>query len=371
MYYIVTRDGDSLPTRDKTSLQGNRVDQLEVMFRMANRDLWESIAGTGFKLQVAAYWEIMLEEAQTLRHQEGSVFYRARKLTLLGGTALARDIKVLESFMIGDFGQGGITLSAFCTGAAFSLAAQPCIKHNAALVGALEVVEVALEVLFSEHFAGVCAAFVEALKGHVRPLRYTNSGLLVHTVEMVFVKYFRVIRREKRALEYPLINISKPAGCAALLRSMLKDAVTELADFAKAHQLEKNFDMIVRLRNESVKTSSSSSSTGKSAAAENPGKEKGRGPAAVKGEKEKPKGVEVKREKGEPEQCGSHLGEMLGAVRANKAAILCRKGGMCKYKHGSLSDLTQESAKALAAEMPEWLRTPLLPLIASCREIRG
>ena len=144
--------------------------------------------------------------------------------------------------------------------------------------------------------------------------------------------------------------------------------MTELADFEEAHQPEKNFDMIVRLRNESVKTSSSSSSTG---TATNPKKEKGRGPAAVNGEKEKPKGGEVKREKGEPEQCGSHLGEMLGALRANKAAIVCRKGEMCKYKHGSLSDLTKESAKALAADMPEWLRTPLLPLIASCKEIRG
>ena len=277
LYYVVTRDGKSLPTRDKTSLHGNRVDQLKVMFRMANRDLWEPITGTGFKLQVAAHWKIMLEEAETLHHQEVSVFYRARKLTLLVGTALARDTKVLEAFKKGDFGEGGLTLSSFCTGAAFSLEAQPCIKHNAALVGALEVIEVALEVLFSEHFAGVCSAFVEALRGHVRPLRFTNSGLLVHTVEMVFVKYFRVIRRDKKALNYATIDIPKPAGCTALLRSMLEDTVTELADLAKAHLLEKNCDMIVRLRNDSSKISSSSSSTGKSAAATNPGKEKGRG----------------------------------------------------------------------------------------------
>ena len=67
-YYIMKRDGTSLATRDKSSLQGRRCDQLEVMWRMADKDLRESIAGTNFKLQVAEYWKIMLNEAEALCH---------------------------------------------------------------------------------------------------------------------------------------------------------------------------------------------------------------------------------------------------------------------------------------------------------------
>jgi hypothetical protein len=49
-YCIVTRDGIRLPTRDKSNLQ-LRCDQLEFMWRAADRGLWKHIAGSGYKLQ--------------------------------------------------------------------------------------------------------------------------------------------------------------------------------------------------------------------------------------------------------------------------------------------------------------------------------
>ena len=124
-----------------------------------------------------------MEEAETLHQPEGSVFIRAGKLSLINGTAIAKDVKVLESFLRGDFGEEGLGLESFCVGAKLSNASYPCTLQNAPLVSAVEALGVALEVLFSPQFAGVCDDLIEALRGHLRPLRLTSSGFLNHVVE--------------------------------------------------------------------------------------------------------------------------------------------------------------------------------------------
>ena len=124
-----------------------------------------------------------MEEAETLHQPEGLVFIRAGKLSLINGTAIAKDVKVLESFLRGDFGEEGLGLESFCVGAKLSNASYPCTLQNAPLVSAVEALGVALEVLFSPQFAGVCDDLIEALRGHLRPLRLTSSGFLNHVVE--------------------------------------------------------------------------------------------------------------------------------------------------------------------------------------------
>ena len=184
-YVITTRDGIRLPTRDKSNLQ-SRCDQLEFMWRAAERDLWKHMAGSGYKLQSDVYWKIVLEEAEVLQQPIGSAFQRAGKIYLISGTTIARDLMVLELFLRGDFGDENLTLDSFCAGSKLSMLPQPCVLQNAPLVSAVEALAVVLEVLFSNKFAGVCDDLVEMLRGHVRPLRLTDSGFLVHTVERVF-----------------------------------------------------------------------------------------------------------------------------------------------------------------------------------------
>ena len=178
-YYIVTRDGQKLPTRDKTNLQ-QRCDQLEFMWRAADKGLWKHIAGSGYKLQAEVYWKILLEEAEALQQPVGSVFQRASKVSLISGTAIAKDLKALELFLRGDFGEEGLTLESFCAGSKLSTSSHPCVLQNAPLLSALEAVGVAQEVLISSQFSGVCGSLIEALRGHKRPLRLTDSGFLVH-----------------------------------------------------------------------------------------------------------------------------------------------------------------------------------------------
>ena len=109
---------------------------------------------------------------------------------LMSGTGIAKNPKLLELFLRGDFGEGDLTLDSFCAGARLTTTAFPCILQNAPLVSAIEALAVALEVLFSHKFAGACDDLIEALRGHVRPLRLTDSGFLIHTVERVFIKFF-------------------------------------------------------------------------------------------------------------------------------------------------------------------------------------
>jgi hypothetical protein len=152
------------------------------MWRAADKGLWKYIAGSGYKLQTEVYWKILLEEAEALQQPIGSVFQRASKISLINGTAIAKDPKALEVFLRGDFGEEGLILESFCAGSKLSSSSHPCVLQNAPLVSALEALGVAMEVLFSSHFAGVCDTLIEALRGHERPLRLTDSGFLVHSI---------------------------------------------------------------------------------------------------------------------------------------------------------------------------------------------
>ena len=84
-YYVYTRDGAKLAIRDKTNIQF-RCDQLEFMWRAADKGLWRHISGTGFKLQADKYWKILLQEAEVDKQPEASVFRRTSRMPLLAGT---------------------------------------------------------------------------------------------------------------------------------------------------------------------------------------------------------------------------------------------------------------------------------------------
>ena len=245
-YFIITRDGVRLPTRDKSNLQV-RCDQLEFMWRAADRGLWKHMAGSGYKLQAEIYWKVILEESEVLEHPEGSAFQRAGKVSLFSGTAIAKDMKSLELFLRGEFGEGDLSLDSFCSGTKLFTSAHPCVLQNGPLIGALEALGTALEVLFSVQFAGVCDDLIEVLRGHSRPLKLTDAGFLNHTVERVMVKFFRTISKEDEARDFPNSDIKTPGGCAALLKVMLADMVRELVDVPKATVLEKNFTVSMRL----------------------------------------------------------------------------------------------------------------------------
>ena len=346
-YFIVTRDGMRLPTRDKSNLQ-IRCDQLEFMWRAADKGLWKHMAGSGFKLQSDIYWRTVLEEAEVLQQPVDSPFHRAGKVYLISGTGIATKPKLLELFLRGDFGEDGLTLDSFSAGSRLTTTAFPCILQNAPLVGALEAIAVALEVLFSSEFAGVCDDLVEALRGHLRPLRLTDSGFLVHTVERVFVKFFRIVSKDDEDREIPNSDITNPTGCASLLKGMLNKMVDELVDVAKVTILEKRYTVLMRLRKER--------------ASDKIVVEKAKAAADGRGRSDVKVGVD---------QCGSHLGELLKAKKKNGSPLKCGKGTGCKYGHGKLSDLSKASAVLLVSTMPVWLQDCLSPLVASCKGFKS
>jgi hypothetical protein len=252
----------------------------------------------------------------------------AGKVSLLHGTAIAGSVSTLEKFLTGNFGEGDLSLDSFCAGSRLFTAAHPCILKNGPLVSAVEALGVALEVLFSPHFAGVCDDLVEALTGHVRPLRLTDSGFLVHTIERA------IIITEDRALAFPLSDITCPARCAAFIRTMLEETVQELTDVAKATVLEKQYTVKVALK-------------------------KGRSGAQVPGVKDPEAG------KAEVKMCGSHLGQLLGALKKNDTLIKCLKGGSCKFKHGKLGDITKKALRQAPEQLTFLSLVQLSPCTAS------
>jgi hypothetical protein len=70
------------------------------------------------------------------------------------------------------------------------------------------------------------------------------------------------------------------------------------------------------------------------------------------------------------EQCGSHLGQLMKAMKKNGTPLRCAKGDGCKYRHGKLSDLTKKSAADLVSTMPGWLQECISPLISTCKGLK-
>ena len=306
------------------------------------------MAGSGYKLQTEAYWKVIQDESEALEQLVGSAFLRASKVSLLNGTAMANSSKAREQFLTGDFGERELSLDSFCAGSKLSTAAHPCVLQNGPLVSAIETLGVALEVLFSPQFAGSCDDLMEALRGHVRPLRLTDSGFLVHTIERTITRFFRVVSKEDKALAFPESDVTCPAGCAALLKAMLEEMVQELTDVAKATILEKRYSVQIRLKRERTVA-----------------------PAPVMKCKARMTSQEPEGSNGEANQCGSHLGQLLRAVKKNGTPLKCLKGANCKFKHGKLSDMTKEAAVGLIATMPLWMQDCLSPHVGSIKGFKS
>ena len=123
---------------------------------------------------------------------------------------------------------------------------------------------------------------------------------------------------------------------------MLKEMVCELVDVAKATVLEKRYTVLTRLRKD----------------------------RAVPKVKDVASPRERSGEKLNVDQCGSHLGQLLKAMKKNGTPLKCAKGSECKYLHGKLSEMTKASAVQLVATMPEWLKDCLSPLVAACKSFK-
>ena len=306
------------------------------------------MAGSGYRLQSAIYWRTVLEEAEVLQQPADSAFHRAGEVYLINGTGIATKPKLLELFLRGEFGEDGLTLDSFSAGSRLTTTALPCIQQNAPLMGAVEAIAVALEVLFSSEFAGVCDDLVETLRGHLKPLRLTDSGFLVHTIKRVFVKFFRIISKDDEDQEVPNSDMTSPTGCASLLKGMLKRMVDELVDVAKVTILEKRYTVLMRLRKER--------------ALDKVVVERVKAAANGRGRSDVTAGVD---------QCGSHLGLLLKAIKKNGSPLECVKGNECKYVHGKLSDLSRASVIRLVETMPVWLQDCLSPLVATCKGFKS
>ena len=373
-FTFLTRDGRKLPTRDKTNI-GSRCDQLEFMWRAAEEGLWKHISGSGYKMQASTYWKILQEEAEALQQPAGSVFERAGKLSLIADTEIARDHKKLEMFLSGEFGEAGLSLESFCVGIKLPVTVHPCVLHNQPLISALEALGTAMEIMFSPHFAGVCNALVEALRGHERPLRLTGAGFLIYTVELEITKFFRTVSKEDRSLNFPNSDIKNPAGCASLLRDMLDEAIARLVDVGKATLLEKNYMVNVRLRS-NKSSATSSSSTAKTSETTPRARERVRPRTDARPERGTPSAERSTPAKksakgtGSTEQCGAHLGGLLGAVKANGKPLACHRGDDCKFVRGGLSDLTKAAAESMVSTMPPWMQECISPRLASSTEFK-
>ena len=78
-----------------------------------------------------------------LKQLEVSASRGTSKMPLLAGTGIAKRPRLLELFLAGEFGEGGMTVKSFCAGDKLSYEAFPCVRHNTPLIASLEALSVA------------------------------------------------------------------------------------------------------------------------------------------------------------------------------------------------------------------------------------
>ena len=132
------------------------------------------------------------------------------------------------------------------------------------------------------------------------------------------------------------------------MRGSSEEMVQELTDVAKATILEKRYSVQIRLK-----------------------RERPVAPAPTMKSKARVTSQEPERSNGEANQCGSHLGQLLRAVKKNGTPLKCLKGANCKFKHGKLGDMTKEAAVGLIATMPLWMQNCLSSLVGSIKGFKS
>ena len=240
-----------------------------------------------------------------------------------------------------------MTVESFCAGDKPSHEAFPCVRHNAPLIASLEALTVALEILFSPSFANVCGDFVDVLKGIDRDFKLTNSGFLFHSVERVVAKFFRVISKEDTAVDVPGSDVTNPVGCAALLKVMLADLVSNLVDVPKAMVQEKKYTVLMRLAKEATSNNTKESSSKPAEGAE--------------------VGNQVTREGA---LCGMHIGSQLKAKKEGGGLFKCVRAPSCPFRHVCLNQVTKDEVLTELPNMPVWMRSALDKLVEGCSKFK-
>ena len=356
--YVVDLEGRQHLTRVKTDLS-SRETSLAVVFRATEKARWRYAMGTECILQVRDYRE-MIKEQYTTRHEDREVaFEGCGLLDRVVGLGFTWDNDLLEKLITGKVGttEGFLGLNNFIEeGTRLPTEDAPDRGHNRMMVVALTNLELVLIIFLAPAFRGCTATLRECLEGVKRPLELAPAGYLLHEVEMVVTKFFRVLRTGSQAGE----DLSNPTGCASYLASLFERFITQtaspslLSESVNRYRLVMSRDGASRQKDNQGQRPRTKATTAASTLRTPPPQVKLEPPPLVR--KQTVTGI-----------CAGHFGGQLRLVdpKVGKVYNCSRSPGECKFQHKDSTNMSRAAIVEVANTFSPSLRDGFLAALAA------
>ena len=303
--YLEDLDGGRRSCRDMAKSAKREVELGPVWLLTQGREL--DIAGRGHVLQASEYLQSIWAAALDPSLDTTGCYQDAPLILHIADLAIAKDKAAVSSFVQAKFGvDGDLGLQVFGAGGP-ALTETPTLKGRRKISDSIDMLSIAMRVFYSPAFAGCMTPLKETLTGSSDPMKLVPDDLLQHSIDICLGRWGKTIRIESRSAAFPDIVLSSPAGCAALLTSMLAATVASLAGDNVVRQ-DLHFRTYIKPTLKLVPTIR----TGK-----------------------------VEAAKATPESiCSYHILKQLKVVTGKGNRVICSKGKECPKRHLLLSKLS-------------------------------
>ena len=103
--------------------------------------------------------------------------------------------------------------------------------------------ELVLEVFYGPASKGTTVFFIDKLEGLKRPMQLASSAFLLHSLEVVLLRYFRALRMATTEANILVRDISSPTKCAAHLTTMLKGFISTVDTQEKLNEAMSRYQL--------------------------------------------------------------------------------------------------------------------------------
>jgi hypothetical protein len=325
-YPLMMTDLDEVTylTRNKTDLV-QRERELYLILRMMDMAKREYVMTTDMVIQPEIYRSTLCEMSDSQPEDVHVAFTACSLISRMQGLAIFRDKTKMKLFLTGSVllesaTELSLNLDDFVTGHKISSKSSACPGSNIGMVGALDNMQMALQVVFSTEFTECFRAFIDKLHGVTRPMYLVPADLLRYSVEMTLRKFFRIVRSVKGSSLTDDLSLKSPRLCSEYLKVLFEKISESLSNYQTMQQHEAYFRFRAARRSETEtplklgeKVVKVVTPTVRFESAEK-GRSSGAPPSSTK-------------------PCAGHMGGLLRAVKRDGRPYKCEFGSRCSYQH--------------------------------------
>lgn len=221
-----------------------------------------------------------------------------------------------------------------------------CPSNNIGMVGALENLQMVLQVIFSDEFRECLRDFIDMLHGVEWPMFLVPADLLRYSVETALREFFRIVRSVRGSSLPDNLSLKDPKLCVDFLKALFLRMAVSLSNFATMQQHDAYYRFRTAVRSALGVMPKSGEKVAKAAV-----------PLLKMEVAEKVRVSSAPPPSTKP--CAGHMGRLLKAVKKDGTAYKCDFGGKCSYLHispfgksdGKLMDYVESMSPAARVDL--------------------